>query len=206
MPKLAPSLLPREIVPKSAAHTTFRLKQLLPATSKDAVEIGTWICFRELRKSKPVLAFTVGNNQVLLKHEMEVMTAARFISPAFALQSGNHAIMLPPTGTLAGADIWITQIQDFVHEGSNRYTLLRGALIEGKDVVRLAHLSPHYRNDALTKGGISGSVSAVLCLGPYRERQMGNDACTPKRVSNARKSSDFTGTIIRVGYCLVKIK
>ncbi|KAJ7694350.1 hypothetical protein B0H17DRAFT_1199222 [Mycena rosella] len=215
MPKPAPTLPPREIAPESATHTAFRLKRLLPATSKDAVEIGTWIRFRESRKSKPVLAFTVANNQVLLKREMvrfprpllkannpcvfptieevapflgafnefrAVMTAARFIGPAFALQPGDRAIVLPPAGTLAGADVWITQIQDFVHQGSDRYTPLRGALIEGKDVVRLAHVSPHYRGDnavvyrgdnALVKGGARGAWHPlnllkrhVLCPSP----------------------------------------
>ncbi|KAJ7701745.1 hypothetical protein B0H17DRAFT_1127990 [Mycena rosella] len=32
---------------------------------------------------------------------------------------------------------------------------------------------------------------------PTGRQQMGNDACTPKWVYNARKLSDFTGTIIR---------
>ncbi|KAJ7613789.1 hypothetical protein B0H17DRAFT_1220734 [Mycena rosella] len=213
MPKPGPTLPPHEN--ESAARTAFRLKQLLPAASKDAVEIGTWICFRESRKSKPVLAFTVANNQVLLERETvrfprpllkarnpcvfptieevapflgafhefrEVMTAARFIGPAFALQPGDRAIVLPPAGTLAGADVWITQIQDFVHEGSDCYTRLKGAPIEGKDVVRLAHLSPHYRgddaivycgDDALVKGGARGAWHPlnllkrhVLCPSP----------------------------------------
>ncbi|KAJ7652934.1 hypothetical protein B0H17DRAFT_1147272 [Mycena rosella] len=198
MPKPAPTLPPREIAPDSAARTAFRLKRLLPAASKDAVEIGTWIRFRESRKPKPVLAFTVANNQVLLERETvrfprpllkannpcvfptieevapflgafdefrAVMTVARFIGPAFALQPGDRAIVLPPAGTLARADVWITQIQDFVHQGSDRYTPLRGAPIEGKDVVWLAHVSPHYRgddaivyrgDDALVKGGARG--------------------------------------------------
>ncbi|KAJ7704888.1 hypothetical protein B0H17DRAFT_1193382 [Mycena rosella] len=215
MPKPAPTLPPREIAPESAARMAFRLKRLLPAASKDAVEIGTWICFRESRKSKPVLAFTVANNQVLLERETvrfpcpllkannpcvfptieevasflgafdefrAVMTAARFIGPAFALQTGDRAIVLPPAGTLAGADVWITQIQDFVHQGSDRYTPLRGAPIEGKDVVRLAHVSPYYRgddaivyrgDDALVKGGARGAWHPlnllkrhVLCPSP----------------------------------------
>ncbi|KAJ7637498.1 hypothetical protein B0H17DRAFT_1217054 [Mycena rosella] len=213
MPKPAPTLPPHEN--ESAARTAFRLEQLLPAASKDAVEIGTWIRFRESRKSIPVLAFTVANNQVLLERETvrfprpllkarnpcvfptieevtsflgafhefrEVMTVARFIGPAFALQPGDCAIVLPPAGTLAGADVWITQIQDFVHEGSDRYTRLKGAPIEGKDVVRLAHLSPHYRgddaivycgDDALVKGGARGAwhplnllKQHVLCPSP----------------------------------------
>ncbi|KAJ7679818.1 hypothetical protein B0H17DRAFT_1206334 [Mycena rosella] len=153
------------IAPDSAARTAFRLKRLLPAASKDAVEIGTWIRFRESRKPKPVLAFTVANNQVLLERETvrfprpllkannpcvfptieevapflgafdefrAVMTAARFIGPAFALQPGDRAIVLPPAGTLARADVWITQIQDFVHQGSDRLYPAE---------------SPHYRGD-----------------------------------------------------------
>ncbi|KAJ7632027.1 hypothetical protein B0H17DRAFT_1217642 [Mycena rosella] len=194
MPKPAPTLPPHEN--ESAARTAFRLKQLLPAVSKDAVEIGTWIRFRESRKSKPVLAFTVANNQVLLERETvrfpcpllkarnpcvfptmeevapflgafhefrEVMTAARFIGPAFALQPGDRAIVLPPAGTLAGADVWITQIQDFVHEGSDRYTRLKGA----DDAI------VYCGDDALVKGGARGAWHPlnllkrhVLCPSP----------------------------------------
>ncbi|KAJ7687772.1 hypothetical protein B0H17DRAFT_1203475 [Mycena rosella] len=173
-----------------------------PPASKDAVEIGTWICFRESRKSKPILAFTVANNQVLLKRETvrfprpllkarnpcvfptieevapflgafhefrEVMTAAQFIGPA--LRCNQETVQcVTPRWYPHQADVWITQIQDFVQEGSDRYTRLKGAPIEGKDV------SPLCGDDAIVYCGDDALVQGwhplnllkrhVLCPSP----------------------------------------